>query len=108
MRSSYLLDSLVDRMLGLGPFALTLHSADPGDDGEHEVSRQSALLGQSAIGEVVNGEVVEFGPLSDTTVTHMGVWGGSRFLMGLPLASQRVEAGQYLRWSPNSIVIRFD
>lgn len=108
MRSSYLLDSLIDKMLTLGPFSLSLHSADPGESGDNEVTRQSALLLPSAIGEVVNDDVVEFGPLPDSTITHMGVWGGERFLMGLPLPSQKVESGQYLRWSPNSIVIRFD
>lgn len=108
MRSSYLLDSLVDQVLMMGPFSLTLHSADPGDTGEAVVARQTALLGQAAVGELVNSEAVEFGPLPDATITHMGVWGGERFLMGLPLPTQAVESGQYLRWTPNSIVLGFD
>lgn len=109
MRSSFLLDSLVDQMLMLGPFSLTLHSDDPGDTGEFAVARQPALLRQSGVGEIVNAETVEFGPMPAGDVTHIGVWGAERFLMGIRMPSRAtVEDGQYLRWSPDTIVIEFD
>ena len=110
MRSTYLLDTLTDRMLLMGPFELSLHTADPGDDGLLAMvgERQSVLLGQAAIGELVNAETVEFDSLPAGVVSHMGLWGAGRFLMSFEVPRQTVESGQALRWRDNTILVRFD
>lgn len=75
MRSSYLLDSLVDKVLLLAPFEVSIHTADPGDDGAAEVAgyREPVTLAAAAIGELVNSAPVELGPLPAGTYTHMEI-----------------------------------
>lgn len=81
---------------------VSLHTADPGEDGANECTggsyvRQAGSFGAAAGGAVSNDALIEFTDMPACTLTHAGVWDAAsagNFLWGGALsASKTVNAG---------------
>lgn len=114
MRDLVLRQTLLNRSI-LPDLYVSLHAADPHVDGRGEAKggsyiRQLVSLDRSGVGEACNRNVVEYRDLPEVNVSHFGLWDareGGRFLAGGPLvATQRVFAGQALRWDPEELLVR--
>ncbi len=88
---------------------LSLHTANPTDIGESEVtgggySRQALSWGTALNGQISTDQDVEFHDMPACTVTHIGIWDGTQFLWygSLP-ANIQVLAGQTVRVSASDL-----
>lgn len=91
---------------------LSLHTADPGQDGSNEVSggsyaRKSVAFDSAASKATQNTADVEFTGMPSATVTHVGIWsalsGGTLWWTGALSASKTVGAGDSLKFPAGDI-----
>lgn len=97
-------DALVDRVLAEFTAAeLSLHSADPGKDGAHEVDGYNRHTPpqweRTGEGGMRTAEDVLFSGLPRTSVRYVGFWGAGAFLGGKQVVQRDVQAG-------DSVIIR--
>lgn len=102
-----------NRMLAtLAGCYLSLHTADGGETGAHELTgagyaRQPAPLGAAVDGRLATIAEVSFPDLPAAAVTHYGAWSDARggsFLWPVALATPRTVArGDGLTFSPDVI-----
>lgn len=114
MLSSVLTESLLH---------LSLHSGDPGEDGDNEVvggdyDRQAVdfSIVQGVAPEARSEELVQFSNMPAATVTHLGLWDDSdNFLWAGEIVNesnepvaQRVFAGDRVEFSVGDLVAMFE
>jgi hypothetical protein len=105
--STYLDNKVIDKIFKNTDFTvaavyISLHTADPGDDGSNEVAvgtsgyaRQVGTFSSAATSASENSAAVLFTNLPAGTVSYAGVWDAptgtaSNFLMGAALATAKV------------------
>ena len=115
--SAYFRDLLLQRtLLDLddGPW-MSLHTADPGNDGASEVKggnyeRQRLSLVRTAPGTAANDNEISFDGMPAVKVVFFGIWDSQtsgRFLTGGTLLSPvELGAGQALRYRETDLVLR--
>ena len=120
--SDYLENELLDAVFNAGAFSVTtpyvsLHTADPGEDGSSECSggsyaRQAGSFTTASGGAVETDADIEFTGMPACTVTHVGVWdavSGGNFLWGGALsASKTVNAGDTFKISSADLTVTLD
>jgi hypothetical protein len=120
--SDYLENELLDSVFNNGSFAVaqpyvSLHTADPGEDGSNECTggsyaRQSGSFTTAASGAVETDADIEFTGMPACTVTHVGVWdavSAGNFLWGGALsASKTVNAGDTFKINSGDLDITLD
>lgn len=87
--SSYYQDKVLDQLAGDASH-VSLHTADPGDQGISELvadayERQRVLFDTPFSGSIQNSNILNFDDLPVVTITHFGLWDskdGGRFLWG--------------------------
>jgi hypothetical protein len=93
--SDYLELKILDKVFNATDFTVTtpyvsLHTADPGEDGSNEVTggsyaRQSGSFGAPSAGAIANDAQIQFTSMPACTVSHVGIWdavSGGNFLWG--------------------------
>lgn len=107
--SDFAENELLDALLNNGSFAggatvyVSLHTADPGEDGASEVSggsyarQASGGFAAAAGGTTDNDAAINFTSMPAETVTHVGIWSavsaGNFYVGGSLAASKTTNAG---------------
>jgi len=102
--SDFMENELLDAMLNNGSFAggatvyVSLHTADPGEDGASEVTggsyarQASGGFAAAASGTTDNDSAINFTSMPAVTVTHVGIWSAvsaGNFYIGGALSAQK-------------------
>lgn len=111
--SDFAENELLDALLNNGSFAggatvyVSLHTADPGEDGSNEVSggsyarQASGGFSAASSGATDNDANIDFAVMPAETITHVGIWDASsagNFLIGGALSAQKTtNAGDTFR-----------
>lgn len=111
--SDFAENELLDALLNNGSFAsgatvyVSLHTADPGEDGATEASggsyarQASGGFAAAAAGTTDNDAIIDFTSMPAATITHVGIWdavSAGNFLIGGALsASKTTNAGDTFR-----------
>lgn len=111
--SDFAENELLDALVNNGSFAggatvyVSLHTADPGEDGSNEASggsyarQASGGFAAAAGGTTDNDAVIDFTSMPAETLTHVGIWdavSAGNFLIGGALsASRTTNAGDTFR-----------
>lgn len=102
---------------------LSLHTADPGDDGDNEIAggqyeRQAVdfAVAQGVSPEARSERLVQFSNMPSATITHLGLWDDSDDFLwageivdaeNRPVA-QRVFAGDRVEFSVGDLIAMFE
>lgn len=121
--SDYLENELLDAVFNAAAFGLaadpyvSLHTADPGENGANEVAgggyaRQQAAFAAAAVGATTNEDDIDFSNMPAKTMTHVGIWdalAGGNFLWGGALATPRTtDAGDVFRLFVGDLNVTLD
>lgn len=110
--STYARNKLMD-YLASHDTHLSLHSKDPGLDGQHEISKTRVKVSFSAFaavdGEVKSSSAALFEEMPASTVTHIGVWdsmiGGNFLFAAELLAKKTVDEGDAIKLSAGHVIL---
>lgn len=120
--STYFANQVINHMLRNQAFTppstiyVSLHTADPGDNGANEVSgggyaRQAVTLAAAANKATSNTTVIEFTNMPAVTITHCAIWdastGGNVLMYGALTQSKTVNAGDTVRFNVGDLDITF-
>jgi len=121
--SDYLENKILDKVFRATDFTVTtayvsLHTADPGEDGSNEVTggsyaRQSASFDVAAGGATANSAQIQFTSMPACTVSHVGVWdaaSGGNFLWGGAVTggSKTVNSGDTFQINAGDLDVTID
>jgi len=120
--SDYLENKLLDEVLrgtaySGGTIWVSLHDADPGEDGSNEISggsyaRQTGTFSAASGGTGTSATAVSFAGMPSGTVSHLGLWdtnAAGNFLWGGSLvAAKNTNAGDTFQVNAGDLDVALD